>query len=171
MRTYGAWTLATVIALGTAALCFSPTINASEDSEAQIRKLEDQFAAAVPTKNVDRIMANYVKSPKLVVFDVIPPRQYTGWDAYHKDWEGFLGGCKDAPKIDISDLQIEAGADYGFGSSIQHFTCTGANGPIDFTVRVSDGYRKLKGKWLIAHEHVSVPVDLSTAKADLNSKP
>jgi len=30
---------------------------------------------------------------------------------------------------------------------------------------------KIKGKWLIVQEHVSVPVDLATAKADLNSKP
>jgi ketosteroid isomerase-like protein len=26
-------------------------------------------------------------------------------------------------------------------------------------------YRKIEGKWLIVHEHVSVPVDLTTDKA------
>jgi hypothetical protein len=39
------------------------------------------------------------------------------------------------------------------------------------TVRVTDGYRKINGKWLITQEHVSVPVDLETGKADLTSKP
>jgi hypothetical protein len=38
-------------------------------------------------------------------------------------------------------------------------------------VRVTDVYRKLKGKWLIVQEHVSVPVDLATQKPDLLSKP
>ena len=38
-------------------------------------------------------------------------------------------------------------------------------------MRVTDCYRKIDGKWLITHEHVSVPVDLATAKADLASKP
>jgi ketosteroid isomerase-like protein len=49
---------------------------------------------------------------------------------------------------------------------------TDTNGkPIDFTVRVTDDYRKIKGAWLIVQEHVSVPVTLATGKADINSKP
>jgi ketosteroid isomerase-like protein len=43
--------------------------------------------------------------------------------------------------------------------------------PIDMVVRVTDGYRKVDGNWLIAHEHVSVPVDFATGKPDLMSKP
>jgi ketosteroid isomerase-like protein len=43
--------------------------------------------------------------------------------------------------------------------------------PIDLTVRATDVYRKIKGNWLIVHEHVSVPVDLDTGKPDLSSKP
>jgi len=31
--------------------------------------------------------------------------------------------------------------------------------------------RRMGGKWLIFQEHVSVPVDLATGKADLLSKP
>ena len=36
---------------------------------------------------------------------------------------------------------------------------------VDYTVRVTDGYRKMNDKWLIALEHVSLPVDLNTGKA------
>ena len=45
--------------------------------------------------------------------------------------------------------------------------------PIDMTVRVTDVYRKIDGKWLIVQEHVSVPIDFSTGKPvpDLMSKP
>jgi ketosteroid isomerase-like protein len=43
--------------------------------------------------------------------------------------------------------------------------------PIDMTLRLTDVLRKIKGKWLIVHEHVSVPVDVATGKADLTSKP
>jgi len=39
------------------------------------------------------------------------------------------------------------------------------------TVRVTDVYRKIDGKWLIVHEHVSVPVDIKTGQGDLQSKP
>ena len=46
-----------------------------------------------------------------------------------------------------------------------------ATAPIDMTLRVTDVLRKIKGKWLIVHEHDSVPVDVATGKADLTSKP
>ena len=39
------------------------------------------------------------------------------------------------------------------------------------TFRLTDRLKKIKGKWLIVHEHGSFPVDLATGKADLLSKP
>jgi hypothetical protein len=42
---------------------------------------------------------------------------------------------------------------------------------LELVVRVTDVYRKLKGKWLIVQEHVSVPVDVGTQTPDLLSKP
>ena len=61
----------------------------------------------------------------------------------------------------------------GYGHSIQRVSGMSAKGePVDLTVRVTDVYRKIKGNWLITHEHVSVPVDLfGTGKPDLSSKP
>jgi uncharacterized protein (TIGR02246 family) len=142
------------------------------DDQAAIKALEDSLVAAVKAKDVDKIMANYVNSPDFVVFDVIPPRQYTGWDAYKKDWTGFLGQCKDAPTMELSELSVDVDHRLAVGHSIQRIACTDAKGNrIDFTVRATDAYHKSKGKWLIAHEHVSVPVDLATGKADLTSKP
>jgi uncharacterized protein (TIGR02246 family) len=141
--------------------------------QTDIKALEDRFAAAVKAKDVNAIMANYVPDQSLIVFDVIPPRQYTGADAYRKDWEGFLGGFT-GPIADasISDLDVTVGGDIAFSHSIQHILGTGKDGkPSEITVRVTDGYRKVDGKWLIAHEHISVPVDLETLKPDLMSKP
>jgi ketosteroid isomerase-like protein len=60
----------------------------------------------------------------------------------------------------------------GFSHGIQHVLGTGKQGhPIDRTVRVTDGYRKVGGDWLIVLEDISVPVDLATGKPDLASKP
>ncbi|MFZ0659180.1 MAG: nuclear transport factor 2 family protein [Candidatus Binataceae bacterium] len=165
-----------VYAIMIALVAISISIACAADSDpasvTAIKALEANFVAAVNAKDAAKIMANYEHSSGLVIFDLIPPRQYTGWDAYKKDWEGVLAGCKSAPTMEMTDLAIDAGADLGFGHNIQHFSCTGANGaPMDLTFRVTDGYKKIHGKWLIAHEHVSVPVDLETGKADLNSKP
>jgi len=84
----------------------------------------------------------------------------------------FLVHFKGTPKIAITDLAITVDGNLGFSHSIQHVMGTNKQGhPVDRTVRVTDGYRKVGGDWLIVLEHVSVPVDLATGKPDLASKP
>lgn len=142
------------------------------DVQGAIRSLEDSFAAAVRAKDLDQIMAHYTVSEALVVFDVTPPRQYTGWKAYKEDWRKFLAQCKDSPKFEISELETYGGNRFAYSHSIQHFSCTNQQGKnLDLVLRVTDGYANFGGEWLIAHEHVSVPVDLTTGLAVLRSKP
>ena len=74
--------------------------------------------------------------------------------------------------MEISDLEIYGGNRYAYSHSVQHFACTDQQGKkLNLILRVTDGYANFGGEWLIAHEHVSVPVDLTTGKADLQSKP
>jgi ketosteroid isomerase-like protein len=148
-------------------LAFSNVARA--DDKADIAALEKRVAAGIEAKNADAVMANYIPGDSLVVFDLVPPRQYTGADAYKKDWAGVFAGCADSPKFDISDLDIAADRKLAYSHSIQHFTCTDAKG--NMTMRATDVYRKVNGKWLIVHEHYSAPIDLATGKADLTSKP
>jgi len=142
------------------------------DDKADIEALENRVAAGIQAKDADAVMSNYVPGDSLVVFDIIPPRQYTGSDAYKKDWAGVFAGCADSPKFDISDLAIMADGKLAFSHSVQHFACTDPKGnKTEMTMRATDAYRKVKGKWLIVHEHYSAPIDLATGKADLTSKP
>ena len=142
------------------------------DAQSAIKALETGLSEAVAAKDLDRVMSYYTVSDDLVVFDATPPLQFTGWQAYKEQWKRGLDGCKDNPSIEITRLVTYGGAGYAFSHSIQHFTCTNPQGgKVDLTFRVTDGYANFKGKWLIAHEHVSVPVDLSTGKADLQAKP
>ena len=142
------------------------------DYDQEIRMLEDRLAAAIRAKDIDKLMACYMNSPRLVVFDLIPPRQYTGWDAYKANWQGFLDQCTDSPSWDISDLHVQGGQGFAFSHSIQHTACTTKNGTkMDMTLRVTDGYANFKGRWLIAQEHISVPVDVASGKPDMSSKP
>jgi ketosteroid isomerase-like protein len=161
-------TLASISAVA----CLSVPACAATSDKAQIEALENQFAAAFNAKDLNAIMKVYVTGPSLFVFDVTPPRQHVGSDDYRKDWQEAFAGMKGPLKFEISDLAITVDGDVAFGHSIQRTTGTNTKDkPMDITVRVSDVYRKLKGKWLIVEEHVSVPVDLDTAKADLTSAP
>jgi ketosteroid isomerase-like protein len=145
---------------------------ASESDVAEIKALEANVAASASAKDADAIMKNYLPDETLVVFDVIPPRQYTGADSYKKDWQGFLGSFNGPVTFENSDLQVVADGKLGYAHYIQHVTGTGKDGkPVDMTLRVTDVLRKVKGKWLIVHEHVSVPVDIASGKPDMSSKP
>jgi len=145
---------------------------AQASDEAQIRALEDSFAAGVRAKDLDAIMKVYVPDQTLFVFDVVPPRQYVGAAAYRKDWEDFLSDLDGPVKFDITDLAVVADGNLGYSHSIQHVSGKNKKGEVlDLTVRVTDAYRKIDGHWLVTMEHVSVPVDLSTGQPDLQSKP
>jgi ketosteroid isomerase-like protein len=139
---------------------------------AAIEELEARFAAAFNAKDVNAIMRVYEPGSHLFVFDVTPPRQHVGWADYKADWEGLFKGTPGPMRFSISDLSITVVGPVAYGHSIQKAQFTRKNGSKgDFVVRVTDVYRKIHGNWFIVQEHVSVPVDLDTGKADLLSKP
>jgi uncharacterized protein (TIGR02246 family) len=145
---------------------------AHADDQADIKALEQRYVTAVKAKDIKAIMACYVPDESLMVFDVMPPRQYVGAKAYQKDWEELFAAYPGPGEIEMSDLSVMTEGTLGYGHNIQHMTLTDKEGKkMTVILRLSNGYRKLKGKWLISHEHVSVPVDLATGKADLTSKP
>jgi ketosteroid isomerase-like protein len=149
-----------------------PKAQAQSKDEQEIRALEDKFAAAFNAKDVDAIMKFYVPGNELFVFDLGVPRQHVGWEDYKKDWQDFIAMMKGPVKFDIHDLSIVTDGKLAYSHSIQHVNWTASDGTIeDYTVRVTDDYRKVDGKWLIAQEHVSVPIDMSTGKPDMMSKP
>jgi len=142
------------------------------DAAADIRALEDRFVAAFKAKDVDAIMKVYAPDRTLVVFDVVPPRQYVGGAAYRQDWQKVFGSFEGPITVELSDLDVVADRNLAYSHSIQHVAGTNKQGKkLDLTVRVTDVYKKVRGRWQIIHEHVSVPVDLETGKPDLASKP
>ena len=151
---------------------FAQQSSAKESDEAQIRAMEAAMIEGYAAKDLDKGLAAYVQDETLFVFDAIPPRQYVGIKAWRADNEGFMAMFQGPLKVEMSDLSITTNGKLGFGHNIQRFTGTDKNGkPIDLTFRVSDGYKKINGKWKIVQEHISFPVDVATGKADFSSKP
>jgi uncharacterized protein (TIGR02246 family) len=145
---------------------------ARADARADIRALEERFVAAFKAKDVDAIMKVYAPDQTLVVFDVVPPRQYVGAAAYRKDWQTFLDSFEGPITVELTDLDVGADRNLAYSHSIQRVAGTDKQGKkLDLTVRVTDVYKKDRGRWILIHEHVSVPVDLDTGKPDLTSKP
>jgi len=144
--------------------------NAVKSNEAEIRQWLDRWAKAFRAHDVNAIMALYASG--VVAYDLVPPLQYVGADAYRKNYEVFLAQYEGPIDIELRDLHIIASDGVAFATSLQRISGTLKNGQkSDVWVRVINGFQKINGKWLGTHDHVSVPADLASGKAVLDLKP
>jgi ketosteroid isomerase-like protein len=140
------------------------------DEKAAIQALYNDWNDAFLKKDVNTIMSFY--APGVFAFDVVPPREYPTWNAYKKDWQDFFTAFPGPVANSLSEVNITVVGSVAYTRCIDDGTLTGKDGSkMHMVVRVTDVLRKSNGKWRIVQEHVSVPVDLSTGKADLLSKP
>ena len=59
-------------------------------NEAEIKALYDRWAKAFEARDIDGIMSVYAPGDSVVGYDIAPPLQYKGKDAYRKDYIEFL---------------------------------------------------------------------------------
>src|SRR5437868_7401065 len=132
--------------------------------EVQIQKQIENFVEAFCAKNVDLMMSLF--SPDMISFDIIPPLQYIGSNAYRKVWQETFALFQGPIEIEISNLKIEGDERVAFSHSFLRLRAIMTNGQkIDRWERLTFCFKKIADKWLIAHEHVSLPVDLKTGTA------
>jgi uncharacterized protein (TIGR02246 family) len=142
----------------------------SDDNQAAIKSLMDTWAAALRAKDLDKLMSLY--SPDVVAFDIVPPLEYKGREAYRSDFKKMFELFDGPIQTENRDLIITSGDNIGFSRYLQHLTATLKSGEkTDTWVRVTDCYQKTGGKWLVVHEHVSAPTDLESGKSVLDLKP
>ena len=143
---------ATACAIFAAFAILTFSIPARADAQADIKALEDRFVAAFKAKDLNSIMKVYAPGQTVVVFDVVPPRQYVGVGAYRKDWQSFLDNFSGPITVALTDLDVGTDRNLAYSHSIQRVTGTDKQGkPVELTVRVTDVYHKLHGRWLIIH--------------------
>jgi uncharacterized protein (TIGR02246 family) len=124
--------------------------------EAAIRELVENWARAVRTKDLKGILANH--SPEVLMFDVPPPLQSKGIDAYRKTWDLFFSWSDDPVVFDFHEMDITAGNDVAYVTALMRCAGTETNGKrIRLDFRLTIGLRKIGGQWIVMHEHHSIP--------------
>ncbi len=163
--------LLTLIASALSGVGGHPALAGSHEEEA-IHALIDQWTKAMQEKNLDGVMSIYQRGPSLVAYDVVPPLQYKGWDAYRADYKAFFDQYDGPIGIEFRDLVIDADATFGYSRELQRVSGTLKGGRrAAFWLRVTDVYRKVGEQWRVVHEHVSAPTNLETGKAALDLTP
>jgi ketosteroid isomerase-like protein len=119
--------------------------------EAQIRTLIENWAKAVREKDMEKVLAHHTDD--IIMFDVPFPLQSKGIDEYKKTWNLFF---KYSPggegSFNIISLEINTSDKIAYA----HGLLIIGNGK-EPECRLSIGLKKIRGKWLIAHEHHSAP--------------
>jgi uncharacterized protein (TIGR02246 family) len=129
-----------------------------EDAQIQIRESMDALGQALRAKDVNALMAHY--APDIVTFDVRPPLQIQGADAYRKNFETWFASVQGPIDYEIRDRRITMGDDVAFAHYLVHVTSTRTTGEkADYSVRVTSGFEKRNGRWMVTHEHVSLPFE------------
>jgi len=128
----------------------------AEGDEAEIRDLIVRWAKAVRDKDIDGILACH--SSNILMFDVPPPLESRGIEAYGETWDLFYTSQPVPIASDIQSMAVFAGADTAFVAALMQCAEIDKNGEctkLDF--RLTVGLSKIDGRWMILHEHHSVP--------------
>ena len=126
--------------------------------EFQIKAILEGWADAVRRHDLPDILAHHERD--MVMFDLPPPLQCRGIEAYEQTWDLLFRYHKPGTAFDFKELAVTAGVDVAFAVAIMWCGPDLSSNPVDkngFLFRLTIGLHKTAGEWRIAHEHHSVP--------------
>jgi ketosteroid isomerase-like protein len=141
-------------------------------SAQQVQALLGQWANAFKAKDLDGVMAIYAPGNGVTAYDLVPPLQYQGADAYRKDYAAFFAQTEGPLGVETKDTHVEASGDIAIAYGLERISGRLKGGQrLDIWVRYTSGFKRIAGQWRDIHDHVSVPADLNAGKALLDLKP
>ena len=97
-------------------------------------------------------------SGDIQMFDVPPPNEVRGIEAYRKTWPPFFEWLKQGAVFEIVSLDVTAGDDVAFATALLRCgTEEELRKDPDNRLRLTIGLRKEDGRWVVSHEHHSFP--------------
>jgi uncharacterized protein (TIGR02246 family) len=129
-----------------------------EDAE-QIRALIIGWAEAVHRGDMDAVLADHAED--IVMFDVPPPDQgVRGIDAYRETWPPFFRWQAQGALFEVDSVDVAAGDRVAYAHALLRCgTPDELAAHPERRLRLTLGLRKEDGRWVVAHEHHSFPLD------------
>jgi uncharacterized protein (TIGR02246 family) len=141
-------------------------------SEAEIRDLLARWEKGFLARDIDAVMSVYAPGDAVVAYDVGPPLQYKGKEAYRKSYEAFFAAYQGPLELEMRDARVVVSGDVAFIHSLEHISGTLKGGQKSAVwLRETSGLRKLEGNWFLVHDHLSAPVDFEKTSALLDLTP
>jgi uncharacterized protein (TIGR02246 family) len=135
------------------------------DDEQALRDLVVHWAEAVHAGDLDGVLADHARD--IVMFDVPPPEEgVRGRDAYRETWPPFFEWQRSGASFEIVSLDVTAGGEVAFAWALLRCGTAGELAAEPHRrLRLTLGFRREGGRWVVAHEHHSF-TDRSTPDAE-----
>lgn len=139
-------------------------------TESEVGALLDRRSEAMRMKDIDRLMSLY--SPDIVYFDLVPPLRYAGTTALRGRFLDWFDRWKSAIGQEIRDLNVLGSGDVAAAHMLIWASGALKDGrEVGYWVRTTNGCQRSNDRWLITHEHVSLPVDMTSGRAAMDLAP
>ncbi len=141
-----------------------------ENSEVAIRTIIEARSCALRARDVDGMMADVADD--VVNYDVVDPLRRQGFSSSRERAAAWVSTFDGEVSLEIRDLRLEVDGDVAFSSGLSHVTGKQKTGTeLDMWFRTTLGFRRNAGRWLIVHEHDSVPFNPETGQPSIGLKP
>jgi len=142
----------------------------STADEAAIRERIEALAGAIRGKDIDGVMPTFAAD--VVSFDLGPPLAHGGGDVFRSHWRALFDAYRDGIEFEVRDLAVTLAGDVAFSHGLNRMAGITADGRrSERWLRWTACWRRREGRWLVVHEHVSVPVDPREGRALLDLRP
>lgn len=127
--------------------------------------------AAVRAKDPKPLAAR--QAPDVITFDLLPPLHSRGSSSVTERTQAWFDSYASDIGYEVHDLHVSADGDIGFCSFLYHVTGTLiAGSEVNMWVRATLCCRRsTDGRWLITHDHESVPFDPASGQALIDLHP
>jgi ketosteroid isomerase-like protein len=135
-------------------------MNNASIEELAVREVLQSWAEATRENRMNDVLKNH--SPNLVIFDVLPPMKYESAQSYRHSWDDWQPQTEGQAQFDLEHLVVAVGSNVAFAHCF--IRCGGVlqNGQrFSDVVRATFGLEKTTEHWMVCHQHVSKPYQLS----------
>ncbi|MEU0557705.1 nuclear transport factor 2 family protein [Dactylosporangium sp. NPDC006015] len=126
----------------------------------EIREVIEGKAALLRTGDAKAILSHY--APGYVEFSLAPPLRQPGDGRDPAVVEAWMATFEAPPRREVTRLEITTDGDVAFATSLDRLTAVPRGSTESFSLwfRVTLGLRRVDGRWLVTHEHESVPFEM-----------
>jgi len=149
----------------------SSTVRASADPDKDnIVALNQRLIDSFNKRDLAGVTSCYMSGEDLVFFEDTTPLQFKGTGALHTYLQDFIDSSSRI-HAEMEAVSIVVSGDLAAVHYVMPFSWTDKSGSYSERARYTQVLKRTNGRWLIWHEHFSVPYYPTSGKAMLSAKP